>query len=163
MGYLLPSDCVLRHGIHRCFNPWGRFSWRSFAKSISFLTLLLACFFIDHHASRPISLLRPLFSFSSFDVLVGLASSHVAARIRRAYLSNVLRQPAEYFESTGPGEVASRMVRDIGLVQTGKFPPLPFVPPMCHRLHQVRTELMFMWFLNLSCWGTTWLHHVVNL
>lgn len=39
--------------------------------------------------------------------------------MRYAYLAAVLSQPATYFETVGPGEVASRMSKDLGAVSTG--------------------------------------------
>ncbi|KAI9044893.1 ABC transporter ATP-binding protein [Aspergillus affinis] len=37
-------------------------------------------------------------------------------RLRRAYLSSLLRQDVAYFESTGPGEVVSRVTTDMSLI-----------------------------------------------
>lgn len=67
------------------------------------------------------------FPFSS----VSLASSRVVARMRRAYLSAVLAQDQTYFETIGPGEVASRLSRDIGLVQSGIGERLGFILWSC--------------------------------
>ncbi|CED83556.1 Multidrug/pheromone exporter, ABC superfamily [Phaffia rhodozyma] len=67
-----------------------------------------------------------LFSFTFFSAF-SLASSRVSARIRTAYLSAVLAQDATYFEATGPGEVSSRLVKDIGLIETGIGEKLGFM------------------------------------
>jgi hypothetical protein len=62
----------------------------------------------------------------TFYFCFGLASARVTARMRYAYLSAVLSQPATYFETVGSGEVASRMSRDIVLVSTGVGEKLGF-------------------------------------
>ncbi|KAG8754876.1 hypothetical protein FRC11_006395, partial [Ceratobasidium sp. 423] len=38
-------------------------------------------------------------------------------RLRRAYLSSVIHQDAEFFEKVGPGEVGTRMIKDIASVR----------------------------------------------
>lgn len=40
-------------------------------------------------------------------------------RLRREYLSSVIHQDAEFFERVGPGEVGTRMLKDIGSVRSG--------------------------------------------
>ncbi|KAF8747860.1 ABC transporter transmembrane region [Rhizoctonia solani] len=38
-------------------------------------------------------------------------------RLRRAYLSSVIHQDAEFFENVGPGEVGTRMIKDVASVR----------------------------------------------
>jgi ATP-binding cassette subfamily B (MDR/TAP) protein 1 len=38
-------------------------------------------------------------------------------RLRRAYLSSVIHQDAEFFEKVGPGEVGTRMIKDVASVR----------------------------------------------
>lgn len=74
---------------------------------------------------------------------VTLASSRTTARIRRAYLSAILAQDSVYFETTGPGEVASRMVRDIGLVQSAVGEKLGQHLTMALRSRQTTADLAY--------------------
>ncbi|CAE6441720.1 unnamed protein product [Rhizoctonia solani] len=46
-----------------------------------------------------------------------IASARMTARLRRAYLSSVIHQDAEFFEKVGPGEVGTRMIKDIASVR----------------------------------------------
>ncbi|KEP51643.1 ABC family B (MDR/TAP),protein [Rhizoctonia solani 123E] len=46
-----------------------------------------------------------------------IASSRMTDRLRRAYLSSVVHQDAEFFEKVGPGEVGTRMIKDIASVR----------------------------------------------
>ncbi|ELU39567.1 multidrug resistance protein 1 [Rhizoctonia solani AG-1 IA] len=49
--------------------------------------------------------------------LVSIASSRMTDRLRRAYLSSVIHQDAEFFENVGPGEVGTRMIKDVASVR----------------------------------------------
>ncbi|CAE6474644.1 unnamed protein product [Rhizoctonia solani] len=46
-----------------------------------------------------------------------IASSRMTDRLRRAYLSSVIHQDAEFFENVGPGEVGTRMIKDVASVR----------------------------------------------
>ncbi|KAJ1300111.1 hypothetical protein OPQ81_002591 [Rhizoctonia solani] len=46
-----------------------------------------------------------------------IASSRMTDRLRRAYLSSVIHQDAEFFEKVGPGEVGTRMIKDVALIR----------------------------------------------
>ena len=47
--------------------------------------------------------------------------------MRRAYLAAILAQDATYFEQIGPGEVASRLNRDLEMVRMGCGEKLGFI------------------------------------
>ncbi|CAE6486016.1 unnamed protein product [Rhizoctonia solani] len=46
-----------------------------------------------------------------------IASARMTDRFRKAYLSSVIHQDAEFFEKVGPGEVGTRMIKDIASVR----------------------------------------------
>ncbi|KAG9087952.1 hypothetical protein FRC06_002288, partial [Ceratobasidium sp. 370] len=47
--------------------------------------------------------------------------------LRRRYLSSVLHQDAEFFDRVGPGEVGTRMVKDIGIIKAATGEKLGFM------------------------------------
>lgn len=63
----------------------------------------------------------------SFLTCFSLASANLAARLRLAYVRSVVHQDAQFFEDVGPGEVATRIVKDIGTVKTAAGEKLGFL------------------------------------
>ncbi|KAG8983393.1 hypothetical protein FRB90_006065 [Tulasnella sp. 427] len=63
----------------------------------------------------------------TFLTCFSLASSNLATRLRLAYVRSVLHQDAQFFEDVGPGEVGTRIVKDIGTVKTAAGEKLGFV------------------------------------
>ncbi|KAH7325369.1 P-loop containing nucleoside triphosphate hydrolase protein [Rhizoctonia solani] len=66
--------------------------------------------------SLGISILQ-FFMSTVFVCCFSIASSRMTDRLRRAYLSSVIHQDAEFFEKVGPGEVGTRMIKDIASVR----------------------------------------------
>ncbi|CAE6489817.1 unnamed protein product, partial [Rhizoctonia solani] len=66
--------------------------------------------------SLGISILQFIMS-TVFVCCFSIASSRMTDRLRRAYLSSVIHQDAEFFEKVGPGEVGTRMIKDIASVR----------------------------------------------
>ncbi|QRW25216.1 ABC transporter transmembrane region [Rhizoctonia solani] len=56
-----------------------------------------------------------------------IASGRTTDRLRRAYLDSVLHQDAEFFERVGPGEVGTRMIKDVGTIKTATGEKLGFM------------------------------------
>ncbi|KAG8969866.1 hypothetical protein FRC03_000112 [Tulasnella sp. 419] len=56
-----------------------------------------------------------------------LAANNVTDRLRHAYLSSVIHQDARFFENVGPGEAATRLTKDIGVVRTAVGEKLGFI------------------------------------
>ncbi|CAE6445399.1 unnamed protein product [Rhizoctonia solani] len=56
-----------------------------------------------------------------------IASGRTTDRLRRAYLESVLHQDAEFFERVGPGEVGTRMIKDIGTIKAATGEKLAFM------------------------------------
>ncbi|GAB1521178.1 hypothetical protein RhiTH_004269 [Rhizoctonia solani] len=56
-----------------------------------------------------------------------IASGRTTDRLRRAYLDSVIHQDAEFFEKVGPGEVGTRMVKDVGTVKAATGEKLGFM------------------------------------
>ncbi|CUA73287.1 hypothetical protein RSOLAG22IIIB_05235 [Rhizoctonia solani] len=56
-----------------------------------------------------------------------IASGHTTDRLRRAYLDSVLHQDAEFFERVGPGEVGTRMIKDVGAIKAATGEKLGFM------------------------------------
>ncbi|CAE6488384.1 unnamed protein product [Rhizoctonia solani] len=56
-----------------------------------------------------------------------IASGRTTDRLRRAYLDSVLHQDAEFFERVGPGEVGSRMIKDVGIIKAATGEKLGFM------------------------------------
>ncbi|CCO35093.1 ATP-binding cassette, subfamily B (MDR/TAP),member 1 [Rhizoctonia solani AG-1 IB] len=56
-----------------------------------------------------------------------IASGRTTDRLRRAYLDSVLHQDAEFFEKVGPGEVGTRMIKDVGTIKTATGEKLGFM------------------------------------
>ncbi|KAG8733596.1 hypothetical protein FRC11_004832 [Ceratobasidium sp. 423] len=56
-----------------------------------------------------------------------IASGRTTDRLRRAYLDSVLHQDAEFFERVGPGEVGTRMVKDVGIIKAATGEKLGFM------------------------------------
>ncbi|EUC62834.1 ABC family B (MDR/TAP),protein [Rhizoctonia solani AG-3 Rhs1AP] len=54
---------------------------------------------------------------AAFVCCFSIASARVTDRLRRAYLNSVIHQDAEFFENVGPGEVGTRMIKDIASVR----------------------------------------------
>ncbi|KAG8915864.1 hypothetical protein FRC00_010755 [Tulasnella sp. 408] len=63
----------------------------------------------------------------SFLTCFSLASANLAARLRLAYVRSVVHQDAQFFEDVGPGEVGTRIVKDIGTVKTAAGEKLGFL------------------------------------
>ncbi|KAG8932796.1 hypothetical protein FRC01_012280 [Tulasnella sp. 417] len=63
----------------------------------------------------------------SFLTCFSLASANLAARLRLAYVRSVIHQDAQFFEDVGPGEVGTRIVKDIGTVKTAAGEKLGFL------------------------------------
>ncbi|CUA75232.1 phosphate-transporting ATPase [Rhizoctonia solani] len=66
--------------------------------------------------SLGISVLQFIMS-TVFMCCFSIASARMTDRLRRAYLSSVIHQDAEFFEKVGPGEVGTRMIKDIASVR----------------------------------------------
>lgn len=49
--------------------------------------------------------------------LVTIASGRITNKLRRAYLNAILHQDVEFFERVGPGEVGTRMLKDISMIK----------------------------------------------
>lgn len=58
---------------------------------------------------------------------VSIASGNLASRLRLAYVRSVIHQDAQFFEDVGPGEVGTRIVKDIGTVKTAAGEKLGFL------------------------------------
>ncbi|QRW20720.1 ABC transporter [Rhizoctonia solani] len=56
-----------------------------------------------------------------------IASGRTTDKLRRAYLDSVIHQDAEFFEKVGPGEVGTRMVKDVGTVKAATGEKLGFM------------------------------------
>ncbi|CAE7222292.1 unnamed protein product [Rhizoctonia solani] len=56
-----------------------------------------------------------------------IASGRTTDRLRRAYLDSVLHQDAEFFERVGPGEVGTRMIKDVGIIKAATGEKLGFM------------------------------------
>ncbi|KAG8712504.1 hypothetical protein FRC11_015002 [Ceratobasidium sp. 423] len=56
-----------------------------------------------------------------------IASGRTTDRLRRAYLDSVLHQDAKFFERVGPGEVGTRMIKDVGTIKTATGEKLGFM------------------------------------
>ena len=59
--------------------------------------------------------------------LVSIASARMTDRLRQAYLSSVIHQDAEFFERVGPGEVGTRMIKDVGTIKAATGEKLGFM------------------------------------
>ncbi|KAG8777844.1 hypothetical protein FRC12_000178 [Ceratobasidium sp. 428] len=70
---------------------------------------------------------------------VTIASGRTTDRLRRKYLSSVLYQDAEFFERVGPGEIGTRMIKDIATVKAATGEKLGF---MCWGLATLLTALI---------------------
>ncbi|CAE6474640.1 unnamed protein product [Rhizoctonia solani] len=57
------------------------------------------------------------FMSTVFVCCFSIASSRMTDRLRRAYLGSVIHQDAEFFEKVGPGEVGTRMIKDVASVR----------------------------------------------
>ncbi|CAE6340515.1 unnamed protein product, partial [Rhizoctonia solani] len=56
-----------------------------------------------------------------------IASGRITDKLRRAYLDSVIHQDAEFFEKVGPGEVGTRMVKDVGTIKAATGEKLGFM------------------------------------
>ncbi|KAG8978134.1 hypothetical protein FRC05_011250 [Tulasnella sp. 425] len=70
----------------------------------------------------------------SFFTCFSLASTNLASRLRLAYVRSVIHQDAQFFEDVGPGEVGTRIVKDIGTVKTAAGEKLGFLIWGCSTL-----------------------------
>ncbi|QRV83861.1 ABC transporter transmembrane region [Ceratobasidium sp. AG-Ba] len=68
-----------------------------------------------------------LVTASVFIVVITIASGRTTDRLRRKYLSSVLHQDAEFFDRVGPGEVGTRMIKDIATVKAATGEKLGFM------------------------------------
>ncbi|KAG9082518.1 hypothetical protein FS749_006794, partial [Ceratobasidium sp. UAMH 11750] len=64
---------------------------------------------------------------SVFIACFTIASGRTTDRLRRRYLSSVLHQDAEFFDRVGPGEVGTRMIKDIGTIKAATGEKLGFM------------------------------------
>ncbi|KAG8739819.1 hypothetical protein FRC10_005080 [Ceratobasidium sp. 414] len=56
-----------------------------------------------------------------------IASGRITNKLRRAYLHAILHQDAEFFEHVGPGEVGTRMLKDINTIKAAAGEKLGFM------------------------------------
>ncbi|QRW12520.1 ABC transporter [Ceratobasidium sp. AG-Ba] len=68
-----------------------------------------------------------LVTASVFIACFTIASGRTTDRLRREYLKSVLHQDAEFFDRAGPGEVATRMIKDIATIKAATGEKLGFM------------------------------------
>ncbi|KDQ08496.1 hypothetical protein BOTBODRAFT_179848 [Botryobasidium botryosum FD-172 SS1] len=56
-----------------------------------------------------------------------IAATRCTARLRRAYLSSALHQDATYFDRVGPGEIGTRIVKDMNTIRTAAGERIAFL------------------------------------